>query len=86
MDEPTIQFLKQIGTALSASVLLALGCWKLWNKVEKRDAEIAALNTAHEDAMKAERERHATEEKALQDRVFSYLEKLTAAMRSDSHG
>lgn len=55
-------------------LILAGACWKLWNA----NREDRAM---HEKEMKEERDRHAAEEKALQDRLFSQLEKLADAMK-----
>lgn len=83
MDEATIQFLKQIGTALSCTVVLGIGCYKLWGKVEAKDLELKSERAAHDAEMKTERDRHATEEKAKDEKIYSILAMLHGAMKGD---
>jgi len=83
VDDATIQFLKQVGTAVSSTAVLGLGCYKLWGKVEAKDAELVAERARHDAEMKAERDRHATEEKAKDEKIYSILAMIHGAMKGD---
>ncbi len=65
------------------AAVLAAAVIMLWRKNEAKDVELQAERARNAAAETAERERHATEEKVLQDKLLEVMRLLASSVKGD---